>query len=575
MALRLLAAGLAVAALDDLASALGTAGMLVVPQEIRAVLGALPYVLWSAAAVDPSRSALGPGRALSRAFTVHRVLVGGVAVLLDPVLVAAVVRSGDLALLPPLVVLHVALVALVLARMAGMSRRLGLQARHLRRIVDIDPLTGLESDRRFTERLGDLLATRGALTADAPRFVLGFGCGGLTELNETLGREVADDVLVAAAAAVREALGEDTVVARTGAGEFAALLPAETTELEAESAARRVHALMVGPITVNGLNIPTDPAIGVVAVTPDCPDARTVLRRVGHTIAAARRVPTGVTWFGPAVAEGAVLAADLMSELAEAIGAGQLVVHYQPQVDLLTGRVAGVEALVRWRHPVHGLLAPGAFLPAAERTGAMRLLTLVVLDQAVAQCAAWDAEGRDLGVAVNLSARNLVDPRLVDDVRAILGTYHFPADRLELEITETAAMVDPAYSAAVLAGLADLGVRLAVDDYGTGYGSLAYLQQLPVSRLKIDRSFVAAIGTDHVSAAIVRSTIELAHEVGLGVVAEGVENDEVLATLRSMGCDVAQGFGLGRPVPASQAVAEFDRIESTWDEPAVPHPRRR
>lgn len=574
-ALRLLAAGLAVGVLGDVGSALGPAGILPLPALLLAAFGVVPFVLWSGAALDPSRSALGPGVAVSRAFSVRRVGIGVAVVLLDPVLAVVLVRSGDLVLLPPLVALHVAMITLVMSRMVGMARRVGAQAAELRHLVDVDQLTGLESPRAFTQRLTALLAERPDPVDGPPRIMLAIGFGGIRELNETLGREVADGVLAAGAAVVVRAVGAGSVVARTGAAELAALLPVGTSAADADALALGVRSAVSEPRTVRGVSIPPDVAVGVLAVTSDCPDARSLLRRSGHTIGAARETHSGVAWFGAGIAEEAVLAAELIGELADAMAAGQLVVHYQPQVHLGTGRVTGAEALVRWRHPTRGLLSPATFVPAAERTGLMRLLTLVVLEQAIAQGAAWAADDRDLTVAVNLSARSLVDPRLVDDVRMVLATHGFPANRLELEITETAAMIDPAFSASVLDGLAALGVTLAVDDYGTGYGSLAYLQRVPVSRLKIDRSFVTALTSDAVSAAIVRSTIELAHELGLGVVAEGVEDEAVLDALRSMGCDVAQGFGLGRPVPGPATAAEFERIEARWSAPVVPRQGRR
>jgi EAL domain-containing protein (putative c-di-GMP-specific phosphodiesterase class I) len=251
-----------------------------------------------------------------------------------------------------------------------------------------------------------------------------------------------------------------------------------------------------------------------------------------------------------------------MAELRSALTSGEVVVHFQPQIEVHTGRVFGAEALVRWQHPEHGLLAPMTFVPAAERTGLIRLLTLYVLDRALAQCAAWQAQGRDLSVAVNLSVRNLLDPGLVGDVRAALIRHDVDASRLELEITETMAMVDPTRSVEVLGALDSLGVTLSVDDYGTGYGSLAYLQRLPVRRLKIDRSFVAGVLDDPASAAIVRSTIDLAHQLGLSVIAEGVEDDETLLVLRDMHCYGAQGFGLGRPVSGDAVLALIDASDA-------------
>jgi EAL domain-containing protein (putative c-di-GMP-specific phosphodiesterase class I) len=226
-------------------------------------------------------------------------------------------------------------------------------------------------------------------------------------------------------------------------------------------------------------------------------------------------------------------------------------VHYQPQIEVCTGRVGGVEALVRWQHPRHGLLGADTFIPSAEQTGLIGPLLECVLNSALSQCASWQREHLDLTVAVNLSVRNLLDPGLVNDVRSALRRHGLDPRSLELEITESSAMVNPRRSIAVLRELSELGVSLSIDDYGTGHSSLAYLQGLPVSRLKIDRSFVTGMLDDKASAAIVASTIRLARVLKLDVVAEGVEDDGTLLRLRDLKCSTAQGFSLGPPVVAT------------------------
>jgi len=245
------------------------------------------------------------------------------------------------------------------------------------------------------------------------------------------------------------------------------------------------------------------------------------------------------------------------------------VLHYQPQVELATGRVVGVEALARWAHPQYGLLGPDAFVQAAEETGLIGRLTQYVLDTALGQCARWRDDGLSLRVAVNLSVRNLLDPGLVDDVRTALRRHGLDATALELEITEGSAMVDPRRSIQVLAALRELGVALSVDDYGTGHSSLAYLQRLPVDRLKIDRSLIAGLLDDEPSTAIVRSTIDLARHLGLDVVAEGVEDDATLRALARMACHSAQGYGLGRPAPADAVPALIATIDERFRTAAV------
>jgi EAL domain-containing protein (putative c-di-GMP-specific phosphodiesterase class I) len=242
----------------------------------------------------------------------------------------------------------------------------------------------------------------------------------------------------------------------------------------------------------------------------------------------------------------------LASDLRRAVTTdNELVVYFQPQADLRTGHIVRAEALVRWQHPTRGLLTPDIFLPLAEHTGLMRPLTRTVLEASVRQCRAWRDAGMDVAVAVNVSGRDLLDVTLPDEVADTLQRLGVPADRLELEITENTILTDPQRARSVLARLSDLGVSLAIDDFGAGYSSLGYLKRLPVDVLKIDRSFVMNMSSDENDAVIVRSTIDLGHNLGLRVVAEGVEDETAMRTLGELNCDTAQGYYLGRPVPAA------------------------
>jgi len=243
-----------------------------------------------------------------------------------------------------------------------------------------------------------------------------------------------------------------------------------------------------------------------------------------------------------------------------ALANDELALNYQPVADLATGRLLGVEALVRWRHPERGLLAPGAFLPAIEHTELMRELSRRVLAMAICQAGAWFRLERPWRVAANLSATDLLDRSLVDDVSALLRRYGTPAGRVTLEVTESVLMTDPARAMKVLAELRGLGVQLALDDFGTGWSSLTHLQRMPVHEIKIDRSFVAAMATEANSAAIVSSTVDLAHALGLRVVAEGIEDEATWRRLRAVGCDAAQGYHLSRPIPAAEFETTADEI---------------
>ncbi len=238
--------------------------------------------------------------------------------------------------------------------------------------------------------------------------------------------------------------------------------------------------------------------------------------------------------------------------LLRALDQGQIVVHYQPQVEVLTGRVVGVEALARWEHPLLGLLPPGRFVPQAEAEGMIGALTARVLDAAVAQAASWRSAGWPVRVAVNLSAKDLSDETIIETVTSTLDQHGLPATALEMEVTETAALLDLERAGEVLTRLDRLGIDVAVDDYGAGYSTLAYLKRLPVRRIKIDRSLISDLASEHADQVIVRSTLQLARDLGVGVVAEGVEEMVTFRLLRDLGCDTAQGFGLCRPMPPAE-----------------------
>jgi EAL domain-containing protein (putative c-di-GMP-specific phosphodiesterase class I) len=245
----------------------------------------------------------------------------------------------------------------------------------------------------------------------------------------------------------------------------------------------------------------------------------------------------------------------VLAQLREAIDRDELVLHYQPKVAVVGGAVTGVEALVRWQHPERGLLAPAEFVPLAERTGTVTELTRWVLDAALAQCRLWRDAGLDLPVAINLAAANIVDTTLPDAVAAALVRHGVPGNRLECEISEDTVMADPLRAMDVLGRLRDMGLRLSLDDFGTGHSSLAYLKRLPLDEVKIDRSFVLGMTEDENDAVIVRSTIDLARNLGLDVVAEGVENAAILEGLGELHCDVAQGFHVSRPLPPAELEA--------------------
>jgi diguanylate cyclase (GGDEF)-like protein len=408
-----------------------------------------------------------------------------------------------------------------------------------------DRLTGLINRQRFSEIVRDLIAAReprlGILLLDLNRF---------KEVNDALGHAYGDRLLQEVAHRLARELPDTAELARLGGDEFAVLLAPVAGEPDVLAVADRVAAGLHVPFEIDGVALDGEASIGVVMYPADGADSDTLLRRGEVAMYRAKARQVEYARYSRDHDHHSPARLGLMAELRGAIEAGQLVLHYQPKVDLRTDRVAGCEALVRWEHPDLGLLAPAAFLPMAESTSMIRPLTTRVLEQALADAVAWEARGVTLDVAVNVSARCLHDPAFAGTVRDLLAAAGMRPRRLALELTESAIMADPSLTTAVLEELHGMGVGLSVDDFGTGYSSLSYLQQLPVEELKIDRSFVAAMAQE-TSAVIVRSTIELGRNLGLRVVAEGVETGEVMAQLRNLRCPVAQGFAISRPLPAA------------------------
>jgi EAL domain-containing protein (putative c-di-GMP-specific phosphodiesterase class I) len=327
---------------------------------------------------------------------------------------------------------------------------------------------------------------------------------------------------------------------------------ADTDPANAAGIAQRLLDALAEPFDLDGVALHVDASIGLAL----CPDhAHTPTALMQRADVAMYQAKAGHHGWQTYTLGGEHQARDRLQtieDLRAALDRDELVVHYQPKIEPRTRQVVGVEALVRWAHPTHGLLYPDTFLPLAEQTGLMRQLTLVVLQTALQQGQAWRRAGLDLPVAVNLSVANLLDAHLARQVSDLLTSLGLPPRALELELTEDTLMADPVRSKQVLGELRTLGIRLAVDDYGTGYSSLAYLQELAVDELKLDKSFTMRMTQDPGAAAIVRTTIDLAHSLGLTMVAEGVENEAALAELARLGCDLAQGYHISKPLPAEQ-----------------------
>ncbi len=413
-----------------------------------------------------------------------------------------------------------------------------------------DALTDLPNRALLHERIG---AARGdAPDAPRPLALLLLDLDHFKEVNDTVGHERGDALLREVAARLQTVTRTGDTVARLGGDEFAVLLPGA----DAAGAARVAEAIRTAldaPLQVEGLLLRVGASIGGVLAPAHGLEGDTLLRRADVAMYVAKRLRRGYALYEPAQDQHSPERLALGGALRDAIERGALALHYQPQVDLASGRVTGVEALVRWPHPdpAQGLIPPDRFIPLAEQTGLIAPLTDWVLAEAIRQCRAWQRAGHLLAVSVNLSMWNLHDVTLPERVAALLREHGVAPAWLRLELTESALMAEPERAMGVLARLSGLGVGLAVDDFGSGYSSLAYLKTLPVDELKIDKGFVREMATDARDAAIVASTVALGHALGLRVVAEGIEDQATWDLLAGMGCDVAQGYYMSRPLPAT------------------------
>ena len=418
------------------------------------------------------------------------------------------------------------------------------QARH-------DALTGLPNRTWFASLVDEALAgprrPAALLTMDIDRF---------KEINDTLGHRNGDQILQRVAGRLKAIREGAEIVSRLSADEFAVLVWGDGAAEAARLAATRVQRCLEEPFEVSGLLLNVSVSMGVAMVGEDGDDAGTLLRHADVAMYLAKGGHVPVEFYSSERDDYSPARLALAGEFRQAIDSGELRAWYQPKVDVATGQIVGAEALARWIHPVRGLVGPDDFVPIVEQTSLLRPMTRHMLRSAIQRCAAWHMAGFPLSVAVNLSPRNLLDEDLLRSIRSMLNEVRLPATALTVEITENAMMADPERAIAILGELRSLGIRVAVDDFGTGHASLAYLKRLPVDELKIDKSFVFHLETDASDRSIVRSTIDLAHELGLTCVAEGVETAWAFEWLGAQGCDLAQGYLFSAAVPAD----EFDRL---------------
>jgi diguanylate cyclase (GGDEF)-like protein len=480
-------------------------------------------------------------QALSSDFT-FGFSVGAVLLCLAPVVVT-VLRISP-------VLFPLLLVPLVGVYASGRQSVRTATAEHLARH---DSLTELPNRRWFLESVGQALKSQ-SLGAGGLLLV---DLNGFKEVNDTLGHHHGDRVLQEVGPRLRTAFRSEDLVARLGGDEFAVFMPGADSHA-AQAAVQRLQDALHRPVEVDGISLELDASIGLAWYPDHGGDVDTLLQRADVAMYRAKASHHALVTYRQEddyhSPERLVLATDLRRALADE----QLLLHYQPQVELGLGRPVAAEGLVRWEHPQRGLLGPLEFIDVAERTGLIKDLTYRVIDLGLHDLRRWNNEGRQLSLSLNVSVRSLLDRRFPEEVEKLLARHGIDGKSLTLELTESSLMVDPEVAKKTMRQLAELGVSVAIDDFGTGYSSLAYLTDLPIGELKIDKSFVRAMGSDARNAIVVRSTIELAHNLGLRTVAEGIEDAFTFERLRALGCELAQGFHMSKPLPAAGLVSWWE-----------------
>jgi diguanylate cyclase len=488
------------------------------------------------------------------------------------IVVYATARPG---LLPLGVGLATITLVIAIARSAYAFRQLRALA-DSKREARTDELTGLPNRRLFFERLlvcfepSPTPHRLAVLMIDLDRF---------KEINDSLGHHVGDDVLRELGPRLTAAAGSTGTVARLGGDEFGLVLSPLVDMSEATEMAERVREVLRAPFELEGMSLRVDASIGIALAPDHGTTPETVLQKADVAMFAAKRAHAPWQIYSSDHDQNALDRLELMEDLRDAIHHGEIVPFYQPILDLRTGSVMGAEALARWLHPSRGVLAPAVFLNLVSDAGLMGPFTMAMLDQAFVQQAKWSKQGYDLGVSVNISAASLRDEELPEKIATLMSTRGVHPARVTLEITEDCFIANPEEAVLVLERLRDLGAKLSIDDFGTGFSSLTYMRRLPVSELKLDRTFLSGAPRDERAVSVIRSTVDLAHSLGLRIVAEGIENLDALALVDDLGCDAAQGYLMGRPVPAEEfdlgPVAVQQPREAKHLKPLVGTPRRR
>jgi diguanylate cyclase (GGDEF)-like protein len=510
-----------------------------------------------------------PGRSDRRALRTYApvALAGGTGVVALFQDYEPIAQAAATTFLPTAGVFEAVLVLLFLALVPILRRvtvRIRRQMEEIEHRALYDQLTGLPNRTLFRDRVEQaMLAARrdgGSAT------VMFLDIDHFKAINDTLGHEAGDVLLQQLGARLREEMRSSETLARLGGDEFGILCPASAQE--AAQLADRLHGALHTAFMVHDFPLEVAPSIGIATYPEHGEDVDTLLSHADVAMYLAKEARAGTAIYDAELDLNDEARLALAGELRRAIAGNELVLHFQPKAELETGGIVGVEALVRWQHPERGFIPPNDFVPIAERTGLIKPLSRHVIVTALRQCSAWRAAGIDLHVAVNLTIPDLLDLELPDFIETQLRENGVRPDQLELEITESTILADPFRVRQVLTRLNEMGLRLAIDDFGTGYSSLAYLRRLPVQAIKIDRSFVMDMCDNANDATIVRSTIDLGKNLGLDVVAEGVETQEAWDALRVQGCTLAQGYFIGRPMPADELAALLEeRAQRTAREP--------
>ncbi len=409
-----------------------------------------------------------------------------------------------------------------------------------------DAITALPNRLLLMDRLEQ--AIQAALRLKTSLALLILDIDDFKKINDTLGHYSGDRLLKQVVSRLEGVVRKSDTLARVGGDEFAVLMQTEASQGNINRIVKKIKKIFIEPFTIEGLSIEVQASIGIVIFPDHGKELETIMQKASVALYAAKQDSSKFTVYSKQLDKNSPHRLTMMGELRQAIQNDELVLHYQPKINLLTRKIMGAEALVRWEHPEHGFMPPDEFIPMAERTGLIKPLSIWVLNEALGQAEKWHAQNMKLSIAINLSPVTFLDTELPNLIIGMLSLYEVPAEYVTFEITEGSMIKDPALAMEIMNRLVETGIKISIDDFGTGYSSLAYFKNLPANEVKIDKSFVSDMLDNERDAVIVKAIIDLGHNLSLNVVAEGVENKETAIGLKKMGCDVLQGYYISRPI---------------------------